>query len=55
MFYQSFSCFADTPLACRGSKPGALDNTGKTPLELAVEKGAITDDELFLMLSELNK
>uniref|UniRef100_A0A7I4BW69 Uncharacterized protein n=1 Tax=Physcomitrium patens TaxID=3218 RepID=A0A7I4BW69_PHYPA len=42
-------------LLTRGSKPGALDNTGKTPLELAVEKGAITDDELFLMLSELNK
>jgi len=42
-------------LGCRGSKPGASDSTGKTPLEIAVEKGAIPDEELFLMLSEPNR
>ncbi|KAG0569778.1 hypothetical protein M758_6G111100 [Ceratodon purpureus] len=42
-------------LLTRGSKPGASDNTGKTALEIAVEKGAITDEELFLMLSDPNR
>lgn len=39
-------------LLTRGSSPGASDNTGKTPLEIIVDKGAITDEELFSMLSE---
>jgi Arf-GAP/coiled-coil/ANK repeat/PH domain-containing protein len=39
-------------LMCRGSNPGAVDNVGKTPLESAVEKGAITDEELLILLSE---
>jgi Arf-GAP/coiled-coil/ANK repeat/PH domain-containing protein len=43
-------------LICRGAKPGAVDNAGKTPLECAVEKGgAITDEELFIMLSETSR
>jgi len=43
-------------LICRGSKPSAVDNVGKTPLECAVEKGgAITDEELFIMLSETSR
>jgi hypothetical protein len=37
---------------CRGSNPVATDSFGKTPLESAMEQGAITDDELFVMLSE---
>jgi ankyrin repeat protein len=37
---------------CRGSNPAATDSLGKTPLESAMEQGAITDDELFVMLSE---
>jgi len=47
--------YTDNCLVCRGSKPGVSDNAGKTPLEIAVEKGAITDEELFLMLSEPNR
>ena len=46
---------ADNCLVCRGSKPGASDNTGKTSLEIAVERGGIADEELFLMLSESNR
>jgi len=43
-------------LICRGSKPGAVNNAGKTPLECAVERGgAITDEELFIMLSETSR
>ena len=43
-------------LICRGAKPGAMDIAGKTPLECAVEKGgAITDEELFIMLSETSR
>lgn len=43
-------------LICRGAKPGAVDSAGKTPLECAVEKGgAITDEELFIMLSETSR
>ncbi|CAK9861220.1 unnamed protein product [Sphagnum jensenii] len=39
-------------LLTRGSNPVATDSFGKTPLESAMEQGAITDDELFVMLSE---
>ncbi|CAM6039052.1 unnamed protein product [Sphagnum compactum] len=39
-------------LLTRGSNPAATDSLGKTPLESAMEQGAITDDELFVMLSE---
>jgi hypothetical protein len=46
---QSRCCF------CRGSNPGAADGFGKTPLENAVEQGSITDDELFVMLSETGR
>lgn len=43
-------------LLTRGSKPDALDSAGKTPLECAVEKGgAITDEELFIKLSETSR
>ncbi|KAL2649931.1 hypothetical protein R1flu_018059 [Riccia fluitans] len=34
-------------LVMRGAQPNAADNWGKTPLECALEKGPITDDELF--------
>lgn len=52
---QCFYSFTGNLSVCRGSKPGAVDSTGKTSLEIAVEKGAITDEELFLMLSEANR
>ncbi|CAK9859996.1 unnamed protein product [Sphagnum jensenii] len=42
-------------LLTRGSNPGAADGFGKTPLENAVEQGSITDDELFVMLSETGR
>ncbi|KAG0615040.1 hypothetical protein M758_5G009800 [Ceratodon purpureus] len=43
-------------LLTRGAKPGAVDIAGKTPLECAVEKGgAITDEELFIMLSDTSR
>lgn len=43
-------------LLTRGAKAGAVDKEGKTPLECAVEKlGAITDEELFIMLSETSR
>ena len=35
----------------RGANPAAVDKNGKTPLQTAVEMGALTDEELFLMLS----
>jgi Arf-GAP/coiled-coil/ANK repeat/PH domain-containing protein len=35
----------------RGANPAAMDINGKTPLQTAVEIGALTDEELFLMLS----
>lgn len=55
MFYQSFFCFVDIFLVCRGLKLGVLDNIGKILFEFVVEKGVIIDDELFLMFFELNK
>lgn len=36
----------------RGANPIIVDGRGKTPLQRAMEIGAITDDELFLLLSE---
>lgn len=42
-------------LTCRGSSPGASDNSGKTPLQILVDKGAISDEELFSMLSKPNR
>ena len=38
-------------LIYRGANPAAVDRNGKTPLQTAVEIGALTDEELFLMLS----
>lgn len=39
----------------RGANPMIVDGKGKTPLQRAMEIGAITDDELFLLLSEHNR
>jgi Arf-GAP/coiled-coil/ANK repeat/PH domain-containing protein len=39
----------------RGANPMIVDGRGKTPLQRAMEMGAITDDELFLLLSEHNR
>jgi Arf-GAP/coiled-coil/ANK repeat/PH domain-containing protein len=45
------------PYLCifRGANPMIVDGRGKTPLQRAMEMGAITDDELFLLLSEHNR
>lgn len=49
---QFYFAFAHTYLVRRGSSPGALDDSGKTPLQIVVEKGANSDEELFSMLTE---
>lgn len=38
-------------LLARGATPAALDTDGKTPLQTAMELGAVTDEELFVLLS----
>lgn len=38
-------------LLSRGSSPAATDRDGKTPLQIAMELGAVTDEELFVLLS----
>ncbi|KAJ7553082.1 hypothetical protein O6H91_06G084100 [Diphasiastrum complanatum] len=38
--------------ALLGANPTAVDGLGKTPLEIAMELGAVTDEELFVLLSE---
>lgn len=35
----------------RGASPAAVDRAGKTPLQIAMELGAVTDEELFVLLS----
>ncbi|EFJ08060.1 hypothetical protein SELMODRAFT_451407 [Selaginella moellendorffii] len=42
-------------LLSRGANPAAVDRAGKTPLEVAMELGAVTDEELFVMLSESSR
>ena len=44
-----------TKLTCqltRGARPSVKDAGGLTVLERAMEMGAITDEELFIMLAE---
>ncbi|MCO5568565.1 hypothetical protein L7F22_022264 [Adiantum nelumboides] len=38
-------------LLARGAGPAAVDEDGKTPLQVAMELGAVTDEELFVLLS----
>ncbi|MCO5577776.1 hypothetical protein L7F22_031610 [Adiantum nelumboides] len=38
-------------LLARGASPAAVDEDGKTPLQVAMELGAVTDEELFVLLS----
>ncbi|KAG6554529.1 hypothetical protein Mapa_003908 [Marchantia paleacea] len=42
-------------LVLRGAQPTAIDGWGKTPLDCALELGPVTDEELFLLLSEPSK
>ena len=37
---------------CRGARPSIKDGGGLSSLERAMEMGAITDDELFILLTE---
>ncbi|KAI5083918.1 hypothetical protein GOP47_0000087 [Adiantum capillus-veneris] len=40
-------------LLTRGASPAAIDEDGKTPLQIAMELGAVTDEELFVLLSQM--
>eukprot|EP00249_Psilotum_nudum_P019302 c27186_g1_i1 orf=520-3096(-) len=42
-------------LLTRGASPSAMDNGRNTPLQTAMEMGAVTDEALFIMLSETNR
>lgn len=53
------ACVANNRDACakllirRGATVGATDAKGRTPLDVAMERGHIKDEELFLMLSDV--
>lgn len=50
--YSGFAMFTWICMLCRGARASIRDAGGFTALERAMEMGAITDEELFIFLSE---
>lgn len=47
-----FFFFVYISISCRGACPSIKDGGGLSALERAMEMGAITDEELFVLLAE---